>query len=120
MPPPTAKLRLLLLLPIIPALPVIDHPIRFLDGPSFQTDYGGGRIVITHVHANDAIGPSSEVIADPVSGDSYYRDFGRMQDWRNRLPSRSFQLLGIGYSSNIKVQYGVSFFTTFFRATSRR
>src|SRR5689334_6780160 len=117
MPAPPAKLRLLLLLPIIPALLAIailvmlvaDHPIRFVNRASLQLSYAGGRILLTCVHANDATGPS----ADVSSGlhDSYYMYFDQMTVWKNALPRRAVNLLGVSYESVPKVQYGPTFFT---------
>ena len=119
MPPPTAKLRLLLLLPIIPALfsvamltmLMIDEPIRFVNLPKLQVYYIGGRIQFTHMRANESVGPSAEVITDPVSGDESYKNFQQMNAWRDQLPRPYFDFLGIGYMSDPKVVYGSRFFT---------
>src|SRR5579862_3071387 len=111
MPPPTAKLRLLLLLPIVPALLavailvmlLVDRPIHFVNRPTFRIRYGGGRILITHVHANDSIGPSTEVFIDANSSEQLYKNYPQMSDWKNGLPRRYFWFLGIGYESGPKV-----------------
>jgi len=104
-PPPPLKLRLLLFLPVLPALIallllamlVVDRPILFFDRALRKVYYEGGEITYASITPDVWVGPSTETVNGPYG--LVYKYFGEEMEWEHSLPRRNLAHLGITYSS---------------------
>src|SRR5205814_5311093 len=127
LPPPPLKLRLLLLLPVIPAILavlllamlIVDKPILFVDRPPLKIYYAGGIIGVASITPDVWKGPSTEAVNGAYGPE--YKYFREKQDWENALPRVDFQHIGISYSSRPRAQdKGSTFVADRWRALSIR